>query len=55
MPLSEYADLVWGDKNIVTLMSSRQVVQNKAAELILDEPLHSSALHALATLKWIPL
>ena len=55
MPLFEYADLVWGDKHNVTLMSSLQVLQNKAAKIILDRPLYSSASHALATLKWIPL
>jgi len=55
MPLFEYADLVWGDKNNVTLMSSLQVLQNKAAKIILDQPLYSSESHALATLKWIPL
>ena len=31
------------------------VLQNKAAKIILDQPLYSSASHALATLKWIPL
>ena len=36
-------------------MSSLQVLQNKAAKIILDRPLYSSASHALATLKWIPL
>ena len=55
MPLFEYADLVWGDKHNVTSMSSLQVLQNKAAKIILDRPLYSSASHALATLKWIPL
>ena len=55
MPLFEYADLVWGDKHNVTLMSSLQVLQNKAAKIILDRLLYSSASHALATLKWIPL
>ena len=55
MPLFEYADLVWGDKHNATLMSSLQVLQNKAAKIILDRPLYSSASHALATLKWIPL
>jgi len=55
MPLFEYADLVWGDKNNVTLMSGLQVLQNKVAEIILDQPLYSSASHALATLKWKPL
>ena len=37
------------------LMSSLQVLQNKAAKIILDRLLYSSASHALATLKWIPL
>ena len=42
MPLFEYADLVWGDKHNVTLMSSAslQVLQNKAAKVILDRPLY---------------
>ena len=55
MPLFDYADLVWGDKHNVTLMTSLQVLQNKAAKIILDKPLYSSATHALATLKWVPL
>ena len=57
MPLFEYADLVWGDKHNVTLMSSLHVFQNKAAKIILDRPLsmYSSASRALATWKWIPL
>ena len=36
-------------------MYSLQVLQNKAAKLILDRPLYSSATHALATLNWVPL
>ena len=55
MPLFEYADLVWGDKHNVTLMSSLQVLQNKAAKIILDRPLYSSASDALTTLKWLTL
>ena len=55
MPLFEYADLVWGDKHNVTLMSSLQVLQNKAAKIILDQPLYSSASDALTTLKWLTL
>ena len=56
MPLFDYADLDWGDKQNVTLiMTSLQVLQNKAAKIILDRPLYSSATHALATLKWVPL
>ena len=54
MPLFYYADLVWGDKRNVTLMSSLQVLQNKAAKIILDRPLYSSATHSLTTLKWVP-
>ena len=55
MPLFEYANLVWGDKHIVTSTSSLLVLQNKAAKIILDRPLYPSASHALATLKWLPL
>ena len=55
MPLFKYADLVWGDKYNVTLVSRLQVLQNKAAKIILDRSLGSSASHALATVKWIPL
>ena len=55
VPLFEYADLVWGDNHNVTFIYSLQVSQNKAAKIILDRPLFSSASHALATLKWIPL
>ena len=51
MPLFKYADVVWGDKDNVTLMSSLQVLQNKASKIILDRPLYSSASHALATLR----
>ena len=50
MPLFDYADHVWGDNHNVTLMSSLQVLQNKAAKIILDRPLYSSG-----TLKWVPL
>ena len=38
--LFEYADLVWGDKHNITLMSSSQVLQNKAAKVIVNKPLH---------------
>ena len=55
MPLFDYSDLVCGDKQNVTLMTSLQVLQNTAAKTILDRPLYSSATHALATLKWVPL
>ena len=55
MPLFEYADPVWSDKHNVNFMFSLQVLQNKVAKIILYLPLYSSASHALATLKWIPL
>ena len=55
MPLFDYADLVWGDKHDSTLMSSLQTLQNKAAKLILDRPLYSSASDALTTLNWVSL
>ena len=46
MPLFEYADLVWDDKHNITLMSSLQVLQNKAAKVILNRPLYSSSTEA---------
>ena len=47
--------MVWGDKDNVTLMNNIQVLQNKAAKIILDQPLYSSASEALAKLNWITL
>ena len=51
LPVFDYDDLVWGDKNNVTLMNDLQVLQNKAAKIILDRLLYSSATDALVTLK----
>ena len=51
-PLFDYADFVWGDKNNSSLMSHLQTLQNKAAKLILDVPVYSSATHALSQLSW---
>ena len=53
LPVFDYGDLVWGDKNNVTLMNDLQVLQNKAAKIILDRPLYSSATDALV--KWLNL
>ena len=36
IPILEYASIVWGDKNNKVLMDSIQVLQNKAAKLVLD-------------------
>ena len=55
LPVFDYGDLMWGDKNNVTLMNDLQVLQNKAAKIILDRPLYSSATDALVTLKWLNL
>ena len=37
LPLFDYADTIWGDKNNVVLMNSLQTLENKAAKIILDE------------------
>jgi hypothetical protein len=52
LPLFDYADVIWGDKNNSKLMNSLQTLENKAAKLILDLPPLSSATEALATLHW---
>ena len=35
LPLFDYGDLVWGDKDNIVLMESLQILQNKAAKIIL--------------------
>ena len=55
LPMFDYADLVWGDKDNLVLMDELQVLQNKAAKIILDRPLQSSATEALSALKWLDL
>ena len=55
LPIFDYADLVWGDKNNVELMNDLQVLQNKGAKIILDRQLYSSASDALVALKWLNL
>ena len=51
-PLFSYADFVWGDKNNAYLMSQLRVLQNKAAKIVLDMPMHSSATEVLDKLGW---
>ena len=53
MPLLDYTDLVWSDKHNITLMSNLQVLQSKAAKIILNRPLFTSSSEALASLKWM--
>ena len=55
LPVFDYGDLAWGNKNHVTLMNDLQVLQKKAANIILERPLYSSATDALGTLKWLNL
>ena len=47
VPLFDYADVIWGDKFNDTLMSQLQILQNRAAKLLLDRPKYSSASEAL--------
>ena len=55
LPVFDYGDLAWGNKNHVTLMNDLQVLQKKAANIILERPLYSSATDALGNLKWLNL
>ena len=54
LPLFDYADTIWGDKNNIVLMDSLQTLENKAAKLILDEHPGYSATIALQRLKYNP-
>ena len=51
----EYSSIVWGDKNNKVLMDSIQVLQNKAAKLVLDRATNSSSTQALLDLNWMNL
>ena len=55
IPILEYASIVLGDKNNKVLMDSIQVLQNKAAKLVLDRATHSSSTQALLDLNWMNL
>ena len=55
LPLFDYADIIWGDKNNSTLMDQLQILQNKATKTILDAPLLSFSTEALSKLHWHPL
>ena len=50
LPLFDYGDIIWGDRGNASLTSELQVLQNKAARLILDLPANSSATDALTRL-----
>ena len=52
LPIFDYADLVWGDKDNVSIMNELQILQTKAAKLIL---VHSSSTDALTVLRCLNL
>ena len=52
IPIIEYASLVWGDKNNKVLMELLQILQNKAAKLVLDLPICFSGTESLKKLNW---
>ena len=43
LPLFDDGDIIWGDRSNATLLSELQLLQNKAARLVLDLPAHLSA------------
>ena len=51
LPLIDYGDTIWADKNNSNLMNSLQVLENKAAKIILDQYPRSSSTKALEELK----
>ena len=51
-PLFDFADIILGDRDNITLMHDLQVLQNKAAKVILDLPNYASSTDALKTLEW---
>jgi hypothetical protein len=34
LPIFDYADVIWGDKNNTVLMNNLQILQNKAAKIV---------------------
>ena len=55
VPLFDYADFVWEDKDSLVLMNQLQIMHNKLAKVILDWQPRSFATEALRTLNWHPL
>ena len=44
---------MWGDKNNAIIMNDLHIMQNKAAKILLDRPLYSSATDTLNTLEMV--
>ena len=55
LPLFDYGDIAWGDKNNIVHMDHLQILQNNAARIILDLHKYFSASKALEQLNWKPL
>ena len=51
-PVFDYADIIWGDKDNTIIMVDLQILQNKAAKVILDLPSNASSTDAPKTLGW---
>ena len=51
----EYASIVSGNKNNKAFMDSIEVLQSKAAKMVLDRAPHSSSTEALSDLNWVNL
>ena len=53
-PLFDFADTIWGDKyrDNIKLMHDLQVLQNKAAKVILDLPSYALSTYALKSRRW---
>ena len=50
LPLFDYGDVIWGAKNNETIMLELQILQNKAAKVLLGHPPRSSSTEALRSL-----
>ena len=51
-PLFDFGDTIWGDKGTATLVNELQLLQNKAAKIILGLPSFYSSTDALKELCW---
>ena len=55
IPLFDFGDTVWGDRNNKCLMTTLQVLDNWSAKLILNMKPHESSTEAMQQLHWKPL
>ena len=51
LPLIDYEDICWGTGEMKTLINDLQILHNKAAKIVKDQPIYSSATNALSKLK----